>query len=151
MSSECNACQGTWPNPALLIGDCGASRAYLFDDQFFRGWTVLVLKAHATELFTLTPNIRGRLMDEVAAVAQSLAMVYAARKINYELLGNQLPHIHWHLIPRCQDDPAPLDPVWRVPHEAMHLAPEDSASEINRIREQLALHLPGFTAEAAGL
>lgn len=147
--SECQACRGDWPNAALFIGDCGASRAYLFDDQFFRGWTVLVLKAHATELFTLSPNIRAQLMDEVSAVAQSLAMVYAARKINYELLGNQLPHIHWHLIPRCQDDPAPLEPVWRVPHEAMHLALDDSAREIARIQEHLAGHLPGFISAEA--
>ena len=33
----------------------------------------------------------------------------------YEPLGNQTPHIHWHVIPRLVDDPAPLEAVWAVP------------------------------------
>ena len=47
------------------------------------------------------------LMEEVNLVAKAVAQVYEARKINYELLGNQLPHIHWHVIPRLAGDPAP--------------------------------------------
>jgi diadenosine tetraphosphate (Ap4A) HIT family hydrolase len=32
--------------------------------------------------------------------------------LNYELLGNQVPHLHWHLFPRYRDDPEALKPVW---------------------------------------
>jgi diadenosine tetraphosphate (Ap4A) HIT family hydrolase len=28
-------------------------------------------------------------------------------KLNYELLGNSLPHLHTHVIPRFADDPRP--------------------------------------------
>jgi diadenosine tetraphosphate (Ap4A) HIT family hydrolase len=28
-------------------------------------------------------------------------------KLNYDLLGNSLPHLHTHLVPRYADDPRP--------------------------------------------
>lgn len=124
----CKACDGTWPRKDRLIADLGLSTAYLHDDQFFPGWTVLVLKRHATELFQLSREERAGVIEEVSAIAKVLADEFQAAKINYELLGNQLPHIHWHIIPRCSNDPAPLEPVWRVQHEPVRLATTDSAN-----------------------
>jgi diadenosine tetraphosphate (Ap4A) HIT family hydrolase len=90
-----------------------------------------VLKRHATELFHLTEEERRRLIEEVSAVSEVLSNRYRANKINYELLGNQLPHIHWHLVPRRPNDPAPLEPVWRVAHQPVTLA-DQKASEVAR-------------------
>lgn len=142
---ECKACVGGWPPPSHLIGDCGLSRVYLFDDQFFSGWTVLVSKQHVTELFALAPDARNRLMEEVCAVAQVVAEVYGAKKMNYELLGNQLPHMHWHLVPRRSGDPAPSEPVWRVPHEPVRLTPDLLSQQLAHLRQRLGIALPGFT------
>lgn len=129
----CKACQGTWPRPDHFIADLGLAKAYLHDDQFFPGWTVLVFQRHATELFQLAPTERFQLIEEVTLMAKTLAEVFQAKKINYELLGNQLPHIHWHLIPRLADDPAPLEPVWRVPHEPTRLSGEALQRRLQRI------------------
>jgi len=134
---ECKACQGSWPKEDHFIADLGLSKAYLHDDQFFPGWTVVVFKRHATELFHLAPTERIQLMEEVSLVAQSLAQVYEARKINYELLGNQLPHIHWHLIPRLADDPAPLEPVWLVQHDLKLRSGPDLQSEVQRLQQAI--------------
>jgi diadenosine tetraphosphate (Ap4A) HIT family hydrolase len=118
--------------------DCGHTEAYLHDDQFFAGWTILVLKRHATELFQLSREERSRLIDEVALAADHLADEFRAVKMNYELLGNQLPHIHWHLIPRRADDPAPLEPVWRIPHAPRTLSDREREDLISRLRGRLA-------------
>ncbi len=130
----CRACAGTWPQTDHFIAEAGLTRAYLHDDQFFRGWTVLVLKRHATELFHLSQGERTGLMEEVARAAETLARELGAIKINYELLGNQLPHIHWHLIPRLAQDPAPLEPVWRVVHEPVSLPSDQLAALCGRLR-----------------
>jgi len=136
--STCQACAGHWPKREYLIADLGLSWAYLHDDQFFRGWTVLVFKRHATELFQLTPTERGQLMEEVSLAAKALAQVFDAKKINYELLGNQLPHIHWHLVPRLTSDPAPLEPVWRIPHDPVQPAIPELHDRIQRIYAGIA-------------
>lgn len=134
----CKACQGTWPLADHFVADLGLSQAYLHEDQFFQGWTVVVFRRHATELFQLAPTERIQLMEEVTLVAKTLAQVFDARKINYELLGNQLPHIHWHLIPRLATDPAPLEPVWLVQHEPVRPPIEDLQAGIERIRAGIA-------------
>ena len=133
----CKACSANWPDTNRFIADLSLTRVYLHEDQFFPGWTVLFLKRHATELFQLTQDERSQLIEDVNLVAQTLAQVYGARKINYELLGNQLPHIHWHIIPRLATDPAPLEPVWRIEHEPVQLAPSDLQSQIQLIQKQL--------------
>jgi diadenosine tetraphosphate (Ap4A) HIT family hydrolase len=132
---ECKACIGAWPRLDHFIADCGLTRAYLHEDQFFPGWTVLVLKQHATELFHLSRDDRSSLIEEVSAVAGVLAREWRAGKINYELLGNHLPHIHWHLIPRLPQDPAPLEPVWCITHEPVRLTPDNLTSMLERLRK----------------
>lgn len=134
----CKACQGTWPRADHFIADLGLSQAYLHEDQFFPGWTVVVFRRHATELFHLAPTERIQLMEEVTLMAKTLAQVFDARKINYELLGNQLPHIHWHLIPRLATDPDPLEPVWRVRHEPVRPAADELRAGRERIKAGLA-------------
>ena len=133
----CDACAGIWPAADHFIADLGLSVAYLHDDQFFPGWTVLLFKRHATELFHLAPTERIQLMEEVSRLAKVLAETFQARKMNYELLGNQLPHIHWHLIPRLDHDPAPFEPVWRVPHDRIALSAEQVGTTISLIKKRL--------------
>ena len=135
----CKACTEAWPHADHWIADFGATKAYLFDDQFFPGWTVLVLKRHATELFDLTTDERGQLIEEVSRVASVLALTFEPVKINYELLGNQLPHVHWHIIPRLTDDPAPREAVWTVRHEPVRLLPKELCERLLRIRSHLKI------------
>jgi diadenosine tetraphosphate (Ap4A) HIT family hydrolase len=133
--TACKACSGQWPRNDHFIADLGLSMAYLHEDQFFPGWTVVVLKRHATELFHLAPTERIQLMEEVSRAAKALAETFEAKKINYELLGNQLPHIHWHVIPRLASDPAPLEPVWRVQHEPAQPPASELQERIQRVLE----------------
>jgi diadenosine tetraphosphate (Ap4A) HIT family hydrolase len=58
--------------------------------------------------------------------------------MNYELLGNQVPHIHWHLVPRLPADPDLRSPIWRVDHRPAPLAPAAARERIERIRRALA-------------
>ena len=133
----CKACSGAWPRADHFVADLGLSKAYLHDDQFFPGWTVVIFQRHATELFHLAPTERFQLMEEVNHIAKILAEVFQAKKINYELLGNQLPHIHWHIIPRLANDPAPLEPVCRVQHEPMLRSGSDLQSAVQRLQQAI--------------
>jgi diadenosine tetraphosphate (Ap4A) HIT family hydrolase len=136
-ASTCVACSGRWPDPADRIAELPSSVVYLHTDQFFPGWSVLVLRRHATELFELEPEQRARLMDEVSDVARALMLAFDARKVNYALLGNLLPHVHWHLVPRLADDPAPREPVFAVAHDPLPLRATERAERIARIRSRL--------------
>jgi diadenosine tetraphosphate (Ap4A) HIT family hydrolase len=122
----------------LHIADLELSRVFLHEDQFFPGYVLLVLRRHVTELYDLPSAERATLMEEVSRVAQALARIFRPVKMNYELLGNLVPHIHWHLVPRLATDPALRGPIWTVEHPAAPLAPAAARERIEIIRRALA-------------
>ena len=138
MSAACAACEKSWPSTEARIAGFALSDAYLHQDQSVLGWTVLVVRRHATELFELTEKERAALIEEVSAVARAVASAFDARKINYALLGNELPHIHWHIIPRRADDPDPRVPPWTVARPPLTLNAAERDAHIARIRQALA-------------
>ena len=122
----------------LHIADLDLSRVFLHEDQFFPGYVLLVLRRHVTELYNLPAAERATLIEEVSRVAQALARVFRPVKMNYELLGNLVPHIHWHLVPRLATDPGLRAPIWTVEHQAAPLAPATARERIETIRRALA-------------
>lgn len=76
-------------------------------NQYMSGWTTLILKRHATELFEMDSDERSEFWDEVSSVAKALYEVYRPAKINYCIWGNIMPHIHCHLFTQTfSDDPS---------------------------------------------
>jgi diadenosine tetraphosphate (Ap4A) HIT family hydrolase len=51
-------------------------------------------------------------METVFAVESALREVLQPRKVNLASLGNMTPHLHWHVIPRFDDDTHYPSPVW---------------------------------------
>jgi diadenosine tetraphosphate (Ap4A) HIT family hydrolase len=137
MVSDCRICLCHWPLPDHQIADMGLMSAFLHEDQFFPGWTVLVLRQHATELYELSAEERRRLIEGVTTLAKALATVFQPVKINYALLGNQLPHIHWHVVPRLANDPAPHEAIWGVKHEPKRLMDKELFDRLSQIRPRL--------------
>jgi diadenosine tetraphosphate (Ap4A) HIT family hydrolase len=76
---------------------------------------------------------------------------FAPRKLNYELLGNAAPHLHWHLFPRHADDPRPIGPVWEDAAfvRSMNSGELADAAHVARLKERLLPHLDetGLTIE----
>jgi diadenosine tetraphosphate (Ap4A) HIT family hydrolase len=139
-TAPCVLCERVAGDGDLLIADLDACRAYLNPDQFFPGWVFVVLRWHATELYELSAVERARMIEDVNRMAQAVAMVYQPVKMNYELLGNQVAHIHWHLIPRLAGDPEPRWPVWRLQHDPTPLPMGEAAERIESLRRALAAH-----------
>lgn len=80
--------------------------------QYYHGYCVVISRLHAEELRHLDRTVRDAFLAEMCLVAEALELEFQPRKMNYELLGNQVPHLHWHLFPRYADDPGHLKPVW---------------------------------------
>jgi diadenosine tetraphosphate (Ap4A) HIT family hydrolase len=80
--------------------------------QFYHGYCILISRQHATELNQLPMTERRTYLDEMCLLAAAIEGCFQPDKLNYELLGNQVPHLHWHLFPRWRRDPHTLRPVW---------------------------------------
>ena len=95
--------------------------AYLQRPGIQRGYTIVVWRGpHVTEPTELAEAEAGAYWRELLTVARALESHFEPVKLNYDLLGNTLPHLHAHVIPRYADDPRP---GWPFPFPAEDPAP----------------------------
>ncbi len=132
-ASDCPLCSG--PGGDLVFDD-GTHRVVVVDEPGLPGFVRVVLDRHAAEMTELPPPARDALMAVVWTVEKIVREVLVPDKINLASLGNQVPHLHWHVIPRWRDDPWFPAPIWAVP--ARPPLPLDGA------RRQAAQRLPAF-------
>ena len=84
------------------------SDAYLQREDIQRGYSVVVWRGrHVAEPTELTAEEAAAYWLEVVRVGRAIENVLEPVKLNYDLLGNSLPHLHTHLVPRYADDPRP--------------------------------------------
>ncbi|MFZ6750361.1 HIT family protein [Undibacterium sp. Ren11W] len=89
-------------------------RVVLVDDANYPGFCRVIWNAHVKEMSDLSESERNEMMAVVWIVEQTIRDVMAPHKINLASLGNVVPHLHWHIIPRYQDDAHFPNPVWAV-------------------------------------
>lgn len=113
MTSTCPLCDKIQKLPGdELVWQFPHSVAFLGPWQFHTGYCVLVARTHATELHHLDKSVRTAFLDEMVVLTAAIDDAFKPRKMNCESLGNQVPHLHWHLFPRRADDPDTLKAVW---------------------------------------
>lgn len=87
------------------------SDAYLQRADVQRGYTLVIWRGHhVNEPTELTEAESSGYWAEVVDVARALITHYRPLKMNYETLGNSMPHLHTHLVPRYEVDPRPGQP-----------------------------------------
>ncbi len=82
--------------------------------QYFKGYTLFICKECVGELHDLPTEYRQKFLFEMSVVSEALYNVLKPKKLNYELLGNDCKHLHWHLIPRYGTDPLPQKAIWNI-------------------------------------
>ncbi|MFN8476121.1 MAG: HIT family protein [Anaerolineae bacterium] len=93
------------------VADLAISRLRLAANQSVPGYCVLICHRHAREPFELSPEDRTLFFEDMLHAAAVIESVYGAIKMNYQILGNAVPHVHAHIVPRYYGDPAPSRPI----------------------------------------
>ncbi len=84
----------------------------MVDDAAYPGFCRVIWNEHVKEMSDLSPADRMLLNDVVWHVELALREVMKPGKVNVASLGNVVPHLHWHVIPRFADDAHFPNPVW---------------------------------------
>jgi diadenosine tetraphosphate (Ap4A) HIT family hydrolase len=110
----CEMCEAGRPDAdqyGVRIREGQYTDAYLQRADVQPGYTLVIWRGrHVTEPTELSEAEAAGYGAEVLAVARALITVYRPLKMNYETLGNSLPHLHTHLVPRFTEDPRPGQP-----------------------------------------
>jgi diadenosine tetraphosphate (Ap4A) HIT family hydrolase len=80
--------------------------------QYYPGSVFFVAPRCVAELHELPAELRQVHLADMVDVAAAVQREFAARKMNYEALGNSVAHVHWWLTPRPYDDARPRGPIW---------------------------------------
>jgi diadenosine tetraphosphate (Ap4A) HIT family hydrolase len=99
--------------PLDVIADTSACWITAQPDAPLPYYVCVVAKVHVNEPYDLSPSDQASFWHDAMTVAEAIAGLCDPIKINYEIHGNTLPHLHLHIFPRHIDDPyvgGPIDP-----------------------------------------
>src|SRR6266404_4613486 len=135
---DCALCRG---DGGVLVARTPQLRVVLVDDSDYPGYVRVIWNAHVTEMSDLAEPQRARLLAAVNAAETALREVLAPDKVNLASLGNQVPHLHWHVIARFLDDSHFPQPIWTARQR------DPDAAQLQRCRQRL----PALTARIVEL
>jgi diadenosine tetraphosphate (Ap4A) HIT family hydrolase len=109
---NCELCN---PSEETILWKNEQCRVILVDDKDYPGFCRVILNQHVREMTDLPESARFNLMQIVFAVESAVRNVLNPDKINLASLGNVVPHLHWHVIPRFHHDRHFPNPIWGSP------------------------------------
>ncbi len=110
--SEMTPCLLCQPGGGPVLWRDGDCRVNLAADADYPAFCRVIWNRHVKEMTDLPAADRAHLLQVVFAVEQALRGLMRPDKVNLASLGNQVAHLHWHVIPRFADDAHFPDPVW---------------------------------------
>lgn len=129
---DCPICQAEneeilWQSPNIRV-------IAVYNEANAPAFCRVIWRAHVAEMTDLPPESRRELMDVVYRVEAAMRQVLNPRKINLASLGNVVPHLHWHVVARFDDDACFPAPIWaNAVREARLALPEDWSNQVKRI------------------
>ena len=129
------------PEEGQLIWRGDDCRVILVNDPDLPGFCRVIWNRHVAEMTDLSYGERDHLMTLVFAVEEAVRHVMHPDKVNIAALGNMVPHIHWHVIPRFKDDAF-------FPGSAWSKKTQETLASTLEARRQQAQELPAAIKSA---
>lgn len=93
---------------------------YLSREQTYRGAAAVVYDLrHVVRIDQLSVSEWTAFAAELQIVQSAIYRAFAPDHINVESLGNTVPHLHFHVIPRYKTDERWRGPIWMTHRQDM--------------------------------
>ncbi len=88
----------------IKIGELPMSKVILFKEQSHHGRVIVACKKHVDDITELSREERAQFMEDVNHTAEILHELFHPDKINFGAYGDTMHHLHFHLVPKYQDE-----------------------------------------------
>jgi diadenosine tetraphosphate (Ap4A) HIT family hydrolase len=124
---------------AVHVCDGSCTEVLLARRTAVRGYCVVTWAgAHVADPTDLAPSDAAGYWEDVLWVGRAVRAVFQPVKVNYLLLGNLVPHLHTHVVPRYANDPAAGGPLsWELLVGAPPTAPQELRQQAADLRTAL--------------
>lgn len=126
----------------ITVAELDVSTLRVIRDQTYYGYCVMRFnKRHVTGIEHLSSSEYASFMQDLKRSAAAISKAVNPDLMNYATLGNVIPHLHYHIIPRYKNDPRWRGPIWTTHMEEMtktRLTDEGYQELVNKIRAALA-------------
>jgi diadenosine tetraphosphate (Ap4A) HIT family hydrolase len=106
------ACELCTADGGTILWQDARLRIVAADDPEIPAFVRVIWNGHVREMSDLSADDAAYLLQTVLAAERALRAVLAPDKINLASLGNAVPHLHWHVIPRYAADAHFPQPIW---------------------------------------
>jgi diadenosine tetraphosphate (Ap4A) HIT family hydrolase len=135
---DCPICRYAADGTDVPIAELEVSRLMMTEDGPMRGYAWMPFRRHVVELHDLTDEEGAAFMRDIRLVSRAITASTGAVKLNYEIHGNTVPHLHLHLFPRYEGDPFEGGPINARAVRGPVYAPGELDAIIARVKEALA-------------
>lgn len=119
------------------VADLGVSTLYLVRNQTYRGYCVMIFNPrHVIGLEHLSQQEFDAFSADLRRASRAIHAVVRPDLMNYATLGNVIPHLHYHIIPRYKTDPRWGAPIWESELSNMQVTTLKNA-DFAKLREDL--------------
>ncbi|HEY8096070.1 MAG TPA: HIT domain-containing protein [Methylobacter sp.] len=122
----------------IAIGRFELCRLLMMNDSQYPWFILVPERADLKEIYQLSKEDRQLLTEESCYLAENLAVLFNADKMNIAAIGNMVPQLHIHHIVRYQTDKAWPAPVWGK-FDAVPYTEQQIADKLHRIKDRLGI------------
>ena len=75
-------------------------------------WLKIFTQTHYKEMSEVPAEIKFEIYDLLDNIEKEMLAYYQPKKINIASFGNYMPHVHWHIMARFEEDSFFPEPMW---------------------------------------
>ena len=109
---SCVFCEHSSRGSEKVILSNDVCRVILVADKYYPGYIQIISNSHVKELTDLSSDNALIVFNTILHMEKTIRKIFNPDKVNIASLGNVVPHLHWHIIPRYFNDRHFPNPVW---------------------------------------
>jgi len=100
-------------------------------------WLKIFTQTPYKEMSEVPSAVKFEIYDLLDLIEKEMLDYYRPEKINIASFGNYMPHVHWHIMARFEEDSYFPEPMWGTKQREMTLTLPSFEIFCDRVKERI--------------